>query len=138
MAIPTSFWQKRHLSPLQTPNSRKWYIRELRCLSGAHVFSLQPHRFCCEDVPSRDLDVSSIVSRIPHITLLLWTNAFAPILSVFRTSPIVSLLTPINFFDFMSVVRREIVLILSDSKSEGTGKSSLTKINISYCSSRPL
>lgn len=59
---------------------------------------------------------------------------FGPNIEGFRDSlivPIVSLLTPINFRDFMSVVNREMALVLIGSKGEGTGNSSLLEINIS-------
>lgn len=84
-------------------------------------------------LPASILD-SSDTSKMSHIAFDLLTNSLTPMLTLFSTFSIPSLLTPTNFQVFTSDVSREIVLLVIASKAKGIFRSSFSTINTWYFS----
>lgn len=89
-----------------------------------------------------DFDVSILLAsclasclisrRLSHIVSNLLVSTFSLRLKLFRASFMVSLLTPVNFWLFISVVNREIVHVLMASIASGTVKNSFPSVNSAY------
>lgn len=89
------------------------------CSSDVHVLRLEPKFFAVKILPVNYLDPCSVANRTSHIALERRLNKFGSNMQAFRVSSIVSLLTPINFWLYMSVVSGEIILVFTGSKASG-------------------
>lgn len=79
-------------------------------------------------LPANVLVSSTAVSKMSHIAFDLLANTLRVILRLFIASSIISLLAPINFLVFTSVVSRELVIDAYASKTEGIVRSSFSDI----------
>lgn len=94
--------------------------------------------FVVNILPARAFAESLVANRMSHIALLRRASTLASILRLFRASSMQSLFTPIGLLVFTSIVKREIVLMFTASRSDDISKNSFPEINSSNLSLRLL
>lgn len=94
----------------------KTVIFGIPCILGAHLFSLNPYRFCCKDASVWLFSCFFFVQKDLSTGRLLLLNPCWDV-NLFFSGPMVSLLTPTKFLVFTSVATRETVLVANVSIS---------------------